>query len=237
MTNTRPYRLAVFDFDGTLADTFGGIRLAVDAALAEHGLPPSDPTTLRASVGLTLGTVFRRLLAPAPHEAAMVADLVATYRRLYAEHAASKTSLYPGVHDLLDRLRNSRVTMAIATSKSGEAVRSVLQRLAIADHFASVCSDELVTAKKPHPEMLHVIGEKTGIAPRRMLMIGDTGFDIAMGNAAGAGTCAVTWGNQSREQLLALRPTYVVDQAAEICPLLIPEAHEQGAHLTRRAWW
>ncbi len=92
----------------------------------------------------------------------------------------------------------------------------MLDCLGVGSHFSVVVSDEDVVHKKPHPEMVLVACEKSGVQPANVLVIGDTVYDIEMGRRAGAWTCAVTWGNQTADQLATERPDFIVESVAAL---------------------
>jgi HAD superfamily hydrolase (TIGR01509 family) len=209
----------VFDFDGTLADTFAGIERCVNLTLQHFGLPGVDRQVLRPTIGLSLEVVFRTVIdAALPNST--ITDMVVAYRRRYPQEAPALTTLFPGIPALLEAATAQGRTLAIATSKASSNILPMLRALAIDGLFEVVCSDDLVERRKPYPDMVHFIAERTGVAPRRMLVVGDTRYDIEMGAAAGAGTCAVSWGNHSREELLAVGPTYLVDTVPGLADVL-----------------
>lgn len=205
----------VFDFDGTLADTFAGIEHCVNVALCHFGMPVVTPQTLRPTIGLSLEVVFRSVIeAEVPER--RIAELVAMYRQRYPREAPGLTTLFPGVLALLETLTRQGLALAVATSKASSNILPILDALGLLGYFEVVCSDDLVRNGKPHPDMLYYIAERMNVSPEWMLVVGDTRFDIEMGGQAGAATCAVTWGNHSREQLTAVSPTYIVDTIREL---------------------
>ena len=213
----------IWDFDGTLADTFVAIRIAVDRALAAHGLPPADEATLRSSIGLSLPRVFERLVgAEVAADGRLVEGLVAAYRREFVQAGVEHAALFPGVDELLADLEEAGVPSAIATSKGRMTIELMLDRLGIARRFACVVSDDDVRNPKPDPEMVVTACAACGRRPADAVVVGDTPFDIEMGRAAGAATIGVTWGNTPRAELAAARPTHLVDEVAELRPLLPP---------------
>lgn len=228
-------RLLVWDFDGTLADSFDAIKAAANEALVGCGHPPADEATLRASIGLSLPTVFTRLLARAARgsnvdididihiDPTTLADLLDAYRSAFARTGPEYTRLFPGVRDLLDDLRDAGVTSAIATSKTHRGVKILLEGLGLGGCFATIVGDDDVTHKKPYPEMVLAACAAHARRTCDALVIGDTEFDIEMGQRAGAATCGVTWGNQSREQLAARQPTYLATTVTELRSVLAQE--------------
>lgn len=205
----------MFDFDGTLADTFTGIERCVNIALSHFDLPVVDQRRLRPTIGLRLDELFRTIIDTPPSER-LIADLVGVYREWYPVTAPGLTTLFPGVLSLLETLTQQGMALAMATSKARSNILPILAPLGIGGYFEVVCSDDLVRNGKPHPEMLNYISARLDVPTERMLVVGDTLFDIEMGNAAGAATCAVTWGNHSRARLTTASPTYVVDTMPEL---------------------
>jgi len=86
----------------------------------------------------------------------------------------------------------------------------------------AVLGDEDARRKKPEPELVLKLAESAGVSPARVLVVGDTTYDIEMGHAAGAQTCAVTYGSHDRERLARVRPTYQLDSLAGLGALLGP---------------
>lgn len=215
--------LLVWDFDGTLADTFAGIHLCMNDTLTRHGREPVSESDLRPLIGLNLRRVFARLLGDdnlASDEPELMQTMVDSYRALNNKISPDHATLYPGIADLLADLEKRRVPSAIATSKGRIGVLRTLDRLGILDRFFIVISDDDVERKKPDPEMVFKACEAGGHMPAEALVVGDSVFDMEMGRRAGAQTCGVTWGNQTRDQLATQQPTHVVDTVDELAMLL-----------------
>ena len=204
-----PYRAAILDFDGTIADTRKGIVIAMEAALARHGVASPGEVAIASLIGLPLRVVFERLAPGADEERR--AALAASYSAAYPEIARENERLYDGVAETLEALGASGVRLAIATSKSFRGATRATQALGIARHFGIIVAADSVERPKPHPESVEKVLAHFGVEPRAALVVGDTTFDLEMGRRAGADTCAVTWGVHSREALEAERPTHVAD--------------------------
>ena len=210
MSDTPP--LLIWDFDGTLADTFAAIRASAAVALAAHGFGPCDDAILRAAGGLALAEVLTRLAAPEALPAEVLASMVEAYREAFPTHAADAT-LFPGVPAFLADLGDRGVTLAIATGRRRVSTVDLLARFGIADRFATVhCEDDLAPGRgKPQPDLVLRACEATGWDPSRAVVIGDSPYDVAMGRAAGARTVAVTWGHSEPDALRAAGADHVVD--------------------------
>ena len=210
------YSLAVFDFDGTLVDSEACIRQSLDCALDEHGLP-SLPIR-KDWIGQPLDLIIRS--ACASIDEAGVASVISAYRTHYAALDGGLTFPFAGVVETLHELAAAGVALAIGTNKHSTPARATLERLGIAPLFPVIVGAESVAHPKPHPDILLRVLELTGARAAEALMIGDAGVDLQMAAGAGVASCAVTWGNHSREQLAAHQPTYVIDSPAAL-PRLI----------------
>ncbi len=71
---------------------------------------------------------------------------------------------------------------------------------------------DCVSQGKPHPEMIERTRLVFGTRPEDTLMVGDTSFDIQMGQAAGVATCAVTYGMHETAALRRLGPDFLIDR-------------------------
>jgi phosphoglycolate phosphatase len=207
--------LVAFDFDGTLADTRAAIVATALQTLRELELGPVPEALFVTLIGLPLREAF---LGAGVHDAA--ADACCDrYRACFPAHAG-RIALFPAVRECLAELSAGGVSMGIVSSRGRASLHALVERLEIGAHFRAVLGDEDAVQKKPGPELVLKLAESVGVSPDRVLVVGDTTYDIEMGHAAGARTCAVTYGSHDRERLLRVRPTYQLDSLAELGALL-----------------
>jgi phosphoglycolate phosphatase len=212
------YRLIVFDFDGTLADSERCINASMSAALAECGFA-ADWTRLRSHIGLPLDQTIRGIVDQ-ELENDQVDEIVRSYRRHHAVLQDRLIELYPGALDTLKQLSASGAVLAIASSKITSAVEAALGHFDIGQFFACVVGGEQVANGKPAPDMIDQILTVTGRPRDEALMVGDTTFDIEMAHNARVDSCAVTYGNQSRDQLALAAPSYLVASIREVAGIV-----------------
>jgi len=195
------YDLVVFDWDGTLMDSTRLIASCLQAACRDVGAPvPSDSEALFV-IGLNMADTFRRVV-PDLDEAAR-ARLAERYRHhfLAREHEAP---LYEGVREMLGELHGRGRRLAVATGKARRGLDRALDATGLGRWFeATRCADEGFA--KPHPDMLLMLLDVTGVEPRRALMVGDTTHDLELAANAGIEAVSVSYGAHP-EELLATRP-------------------------------
>ena len=214
-----PFAALVFDLDGTLVDSQALIATTINRVVTGRGHPPADETALHAMVGMPLEDVYLAILpAEAQDE---LAGCVEDHRVLFHEEMVPLIQPMPGAPDAVATLSRAGWRMAVATNRLTSTACAMLRTCGMAPHFAAICGVDLVERPKPYPDLLlHTLQQLGGIAPADVLMIGDSGADVAMALAAGAQVCAVTWGAQSRANLLELEPTWCVDTWQGLLELL-----------------
>lgn len=195
------YELVIFDWDGTLMDSTRLIARSLQAACRDIGhAEPTDEEALFV-IGLNMAGIFDRLFPRLDEQGR--GRLVERYRHhfLANEHQAP---LYDGVPAMLADLHGRGQRMAVATGKARRGLDRALDATGLRTWFeATRCADEGFA--KPHPGMLLMLLDLTGVEPRHALMVGDTTHDLELAANAGVDAVAVTYGAH-HEELLATRP-------------------------------
>lgn len=203
----------IFDFDGTVADTIGGIVATMQETFRLHGREVPSVEDIKGVIGLPLDGCMRGLGIADEGD---VAELCATYRRIFPDIAMSQIELFPKVKETLTELHKQGKRLAIATSRNKQSLTEIMKRHGVLDYFDLLVSASDSYAPKPAPDMVLRILEQLGISENDTLVIGDTTFDIEMGNKAHCWTCAVTYGNHTRERLMKALPNFIVDNFSEV---------------------
>lgn len=209
------YKLFIFDFDGTLGDTRECIVASFQEALLQNNLPAAERNQIVHYMGTSLEEVFRKL-TNGKFDDELYEKLVKDYRAFYRDFLTKKTLIFPEVEETLNKLKQKKALLSIATSKKTEFALLSCKYLHIAQYFDLYIGDDMVTQKKPNPEMLLYTLKKLDIDYKDAVMIGDSTFDIEMGKAINMDTIAVTWGAHSKELLQQAGPTYTIDRFSEL---------------------
>lgn len=202
-------RTLILDFDGTIADTSAAILASVRKTHEKLGLPAPDDEKVRGTIGLPLRSALAT--STGSDDEALLDKCVEVYRSLFDDTADGSVVLYPGVKETLQALKEEGVKLAIASGRSRASLLSQLEKMEILPLFDMVVGAEDVAEPKPAPEMVNKILNELGTEPRETLVVGDTTYDILMGQAAGTITCGVTYGNHPTEQIIAVHPNYLID--------------------------
>jgi phosphoglycolate phosphatase len=220
----RAMRIAVFDLDGTLADTSADLIAAANAALTEAGFgAPLDAAAAADRVHAFAGG--RAMLRAGMARVAGVSDpasVEAAYPRLLAAYAADiarHTQLYPGVEPALDALDAAGWGLAICTNKPAGLAEDLLVRLGLRPRFRAMLGADSLAVRKPDPLHLTETILRAGGHPDRAVLIGDTVNDREAARAAGVPCVLVRFGPEG-EAVEAMAPEALLDDYAALPALL-----------------
>ena len=224
MTKTALHiRAIAIDLDGTLLDTIPDLCGAVNLTMAELDLPELPLEIVKTFVGKGLmahvGKSLRYVLNREPSDAELDRALT-VYRRLYAEHVADRTTIYPGVIEGLEAFKSRGLTMSVVTNKWTSYSVALLDHFKLSPYFDHIVCGDTLTTGKPDPGMMLYSAGRFGVHPREMLMIGDSGTDSRAAQAAGSPVVLMTYGYSEGEALADLRANAIVSTFTDIPALL-----------------
>jgi len=201
------YRLAIFDSDGTLADTLPWMRSVFNELAEEHGFRRVEPQEYERFRDLHGTTLLRELGLPLWK----LPRVVSSMRRRMAEHTG-EFSLFPGITDVLHRLAAGGVQLAIVSSNSRENVERVLgvNNAKLIAHFA--CGVSMLGKAS----RLRQVIRRSAVPPSQAIYIGDEIRDAEAAAKAGIAFGAVTWGQHSEEALRGKNPAGIFTTVQEI---------------------
>ena len=200
------YRLAIFDFDGTLADSLDWFRASFQETIARFDLAPVSPEELEGMRGLSAREIMARLKVSMWQLPAIVSDM--RKRKLAA---ASETSLFAGIPAMLADLQRLGVKTAIVSSDSEASVRQVLGPTA-----SLITRFDCGAAVFGKHWKFRRVARKLGAKPTETICIGDEIRDIEAADAASMDSGAVAWGYALPAALQAAKPTHLFNSIEEI---------------------
>jgi len=208
----------ILDFDGTIADTRAIIVRTLHQTIAATGHRQPSDEQCAATIGLPLDEALARLTGTTIQEGRCYAE---TYRRLFDENNRPEAvSLFPHVAETIRRLHDSGRTITIASSRGHRSLADFAERFALAPYISIILGADDVAKAKPDPEPVLSTLRMLGAAPDTAIVVGDTAYDIVMGQRAGTRTCAVTYGNASRQQLEECGAGHIIDDFALLADIV-----------------
>ena len=216
-----PWKLLIFDWDGTLMDSEARIVNCLRAACLHFNFADQTDSAYKNVIGLGLREALRGLQPSASD--AQVEQLANYYRQHYLFNDTTPSDLFPGASAMLHALQQAGYDLAIATGKGREGLDQVLTQTGLQQHFCITrCASE--TRSKPHPQMLHEILQHLGLDASAALMIGDTEYDLEMARSIGIDCVAVSYGVHAAQRLLKHQPLACVDNIAQLQHFLLKES-------------
>jgi len=209
----KPYKVIIFDWDGTLMDSDQRIVDCLKAAAERADLPLLSDQAYREIIGLSLGVALQTLYPQASEWQHKVLDAV--YRWQFMEANNTLMQPFAGLDDLLASLIEAGYQLAIATGKSRQGLELVLAETKVNAFFVTTKSGE-ETACKPNPLMLQEILQELSLDVSQAVMIGDSVFDLQMAQNIGMDSVAMTHGVHGLEALSVFNPLVSCDSLGEL---------------------
>jgi phosphoglycolate phosphatase len=204
-----PYSLAIFDLDGTLADSFPWFLRTINDVADRFGFRRIADEDIEPLRHASSRDILTRLEVPLWKLPAIARHA----RRLKAE-AAAEISLFAGVETMLRTLADNGVQLALVTSDSEANAREKLgSAAALFSHFD--CSASLFGKAAKFRRVIR----RAGVDPAQAIAIGDEVRDIEAARAAGIACGAVCWGYAAPAALRALAPDFVFERLEDVTPV------------------
>ncbi len=208
--------LAVFfDLDGTLTDSGEGILNCVQLALRHFSLPCEDRQALRAFVGPPLRESFPRFGVPEDR----VEEAVAIFRSRYLTVGKFENTPYPGIRELLVRLRQQGYPLYVATSKPESTAVEILRKFELDRYFERICGASMDGVRDTKEQVLRYLLSQLS-SSRRAVMVGDTIYDVTGAAAHGIPAVGVSWGYGNPEEMTTAGAMALVSTPEELYALL-----------------
>jgi len=206
----------LFDLDGTLLDTAPDLAAAINLLRTERCLEPVPFETLRCVASQGSPGLIRAafgLTSNDPGYQELVNEFLARYRAAMTV----KTTLFKGIPELLQSLREQGIKWGIVTNKIAQLTDPLIVKIGL--HEAGcVISGDTMPHPKPHPAPVLEAARRLALEPMECWFVGDDLRDIQAGRAAGTATIAAGWGYCTAP--LSWNADYLVQTPQEILELI-----------------
>lgn len=217
----KKYKAAIFDFDGTLADSGEGIINCVLYALHKYGIEETDREKLTYFIGPPLFDSFRDLY----HVPDADADrLISFYRERYRTKGMLESRLYEGIPELLHALREAGIRTAVCSSKPETFVRQISENFGILPELDAISAVTFADKNADKAPLLQKAMDLLGVkASKEIAMIGDRHFDMEAAVAIGVSAIGVSYGFGSEEELKNAGADQIAKTVQELRSMLLEE--------------
>jgi len=203
----------IFDFDGTLAETNTLILKSLEKTFIElFGAYTHEQ--LMDCIGPPLIATGRRLLPENPQV------FVNTYRKYQFALHDDMVSAFPGVMEMLDKLSELDLKLAIVTSKRRDAFLKGLRKLEMEKYFHETVAEDDVKNHKPDPESMNLVLSQLDLSAEECIMVGDNYHDILAAQAVGMKSVAVGWAIKGLDFLKTYNPDFIMYEPDDIFEII-----------------
>jgi pyrophosphatase PpaX len=207
------YDVMLFDLDGTLLDTN---ELIIESF---YHVFDHDPAITRELVISNFGMPLEKQLLGYAGRGLDEdgSDLVHKYRTFNNANHDQMVTAFPGARETLQALREAGVRIGVVTSKIRFTSERGLNHCGLREYVETVITIEDVKKPKPDGEGVHLALERLGVKPTdRVLMVGDSPFDMGCARHAGVDSCAVAWSLKDEAVMRAENPTHTIQHLQDL---------------------
>ena len=211
------FKYCLFDLDGTLTDPAIGITNSVMHALEKYDIHVGDRSELYPFIGPPLDYSFKTFYGFTDEQAVQA---IKYYREYFSVTGLFENSVYEGIPEMLENLKEKGVKIALATSKPYEFSIKILKHFDLYkyfDFFGAATMDGRISKKE---DVISTLLDEMGVQNKdEIMMVGDRHHDIDGAKANGLKSAGVLWGYGSAEELEQAGADYVLASSSELLSL------------------
>ena len=210
------FKIAVFDLDGTLADSLTDLAICVNLGLAAAGLPEKPVKNFKTYVGNGRAKLIWRAMDGVKDE--RLFDIVEkTFNEEYALRCTDNTVAYNGCAKLLEGLKSRGIMTAVLSNKPDEFVERILRKLYPSHSFAAAWGKKPEFKPKPDGEALNALLKLCKVKNNsECIYVGDSDVDVFTAQNAGVAMAGVEWGFRGKNELICAGAPFVAASADEL---------------------
>lgn len=206
----------LFDLDGTLTDSGEGIMNCVELALHHYGIPIPPREELRIFVGPPLQENFLKFGIPEEE----IDNAIKVFRSRYLTVGKFENFPYPGIPELLRKLKSQGHHLYVATSKPESTAKEILEKFDLSPYFDIICGATMDGTRQSKADVIQYLYDQTR-ETLPAIMVGDTSYDVEGANAHGIPTIGVAWGYGSIREMRNAGAVAIAQDVDELFELLI----------------
>lgn len=195
------YKFAVFDLDGTLANTLEDLANAVNYALEKNGYEKYPVNTYKQMVGSGVVNLIKRAIKSDDEK--IVKAVKTDFDMFYSTHVVDTTCAYPGGYDMLVNLQKNGVILAVLSNKPHSFVSIILENLYPKVEFKASWGKKEGYAIKPDPHSLNALLDEIGADKDNTVYVGDSNVDVYTAKNGGVDFIGCAWGFRGEKELIS----------------------------------
>lgn len=208
------YRLVIFDLDGTLLNTLEDLTDSVNYVLWKHGFKERTLEEVRGFIGNGIHKLIERSV-PEGTAPFLTEECYKDFVPHYKVHCAEKTRPYDGIPELLQRLKEAGVKIAVVSNKADYAVKELCAKY-FPGIFDEAVGERVGIHRKPSPDSVNEVIRLLGVTKEEAVYIGDSDVDVQTAENAGIDGIFVAWGFKGERFLREIGAGCIVTKPEEI---------------------
>ncbi|CWW88821.1 5'-nucleotidase [Enterococcus faecalis] len=218
-SEVKMYQTILFDLDGTITDSGSGIMRSILYATEQLGWPAPSEETLRSFIGPPLYESFLHMAPSA--EAAQQA--VGHYRAYYQRKGMFENHVYPGIPEVLIRLKEAGAKLYIATSKPEEFAKKIITHFDLDRYFTGIYGASMDGHRSKKADVIQYALTEAQLDPTKetIIMVGDRNHDILGAQQNGLDSIGVLYGFGEETELQEAGATFLVHSPKDLGAILL----------------
>ncbi len=214
MTMNFNFDTYIFDLDGTLLSTLDDLAASCNYALRHNGMKERTLEEVRLFVGNGVKKLMERAV-PNGLDNPLFEKIYADFRQHYMEHNLDTTQPYPGVMEMLRKLKARGKRIAVVSNKFYAATQGLCRHF-FGDLVDVAIGEREDIRKKPAPDTVNEALRQLGVDRDHAVYIGDSDVDVMTAHNSGMPCISVLWGFRDVDFLVEHGATIFVSSPLQI---------------------
>ena len=210
------YKAVIFDLDGTLLDTLQDLGESTNRVLKSMDFPEHPLSAYNTFVGNGLEMLVTRSLPLEQRSESNIQTAMERFRADYGENWHVNTTMYRGIHEMLDELSQLPIPLCILSNKPDDFTQLCVKTLLPHWDFSLVFGVRQEVEKKPAPDGVHEICQRLGVSASDTLFVGDSSVDMQTAGNAGCDSVGVLWGFRGEKELRDNGAKFIISQPGDL---------------------
>jgi len=209
----------IFDMDGTILETLSDIKASLNLVLEEYGYAPRTYDQVRLGIGKGAKKLIETSV-PEQLDEKVVQEITDKYIAVYGKHYAVETKLYEGICELLNKLEEKGIVLAINTNKPDAFAKDLVNIHFPGNKFIAVLGSRPNIPNKPDPTSSNEIVEMMGFSKDEILYVGDSESDVKTAKNANLKCIGCLWGFRDLQTLQEAKADYIIKTPKEVLDII-----------------
>lgn len=208
----------IFDLDGTLVDSIDDLANSCNLMLQHFNLPIFEMNDYRQFVGSGVKKLIERVLPKEKQN--LKEEALDIFYEIYSQNCLQYTTPYPYVIELLKKLKELNIPIAVVSNKPHHLTKHIVNTLF--GNLVDVCYGQIEGIEvKPNPTLVIKACKQLGIDREVSFYIGDSDVDILTAKNAKLQSIGCTWGNRSECELINNGANFIAHDALELKEIIL----------------